>query len=385
MTPSDYAAQLDSMDLDFFISRALDNVPDTVDKREGSIIYDALAPVAYDYVQLRMFLQQMLLMSFTETATDDFLDARGQEKGLTRNAATYAQVSATMTDSSGAPALVEVGDRFSSVGAEAYIYDVTDTDDQGIVKLTCETAGTEPNHYVGTLLPVTAQDQFGAAAITDVTVPARDAEADDDFRARILATSNSVAYGGNVADYQRMIVSLGTVGAVQIYPTWAGGGTVKLVIIDNDFEMPSADLVTETQQAIDPTDAHAGGYGLAPIGHTVTVVAPTARTIPVTLTLDVDATTDMATATAAAKVAIATYFDKTRRKWGTLANGSREYALSVYRSQIMGAVLGVAGVVNVTDITLEGKDADVQLVYTRSKSELPVLGEVTVNAATHTA
>ena len=36
----------DEMTFDYIMNRMLESVPDTVDKREGSIIYDALAPSA---------------------------------------------------------------------------------------------------------------------------------------------------------------------------------------------------------------------------------------------------------------------------------------------------------------------------------------------------
>lgn len=381
MTPQDYADQFSKYTFDYFINSALNNVPDSIDKRQGSIIYDAIAPVALDYEALAIELRNAILMSFTQTATDEFLDARGQEKGLTRKPATYAQVTATMTANDNSPAVVQVGDRFSSEGAAPFIYDVTDPDDDGKVVLQCEQVGAAPNHYVGVLLPVTAQNLFGTATITDVSVPARDAESDDDFRARILGTTDSLAYGGNIADYQKMVDGLQVTGAVQVYPTWDGGGTVKLVIVDNNFDLPSAELIDQVQQAIMPTDADAvgNGYGLAPIGHTVTVVAPVAKTIPISFTLAVDGTTDVDTAIAGAKQALADYFLARRKAWGDLAKGSRQYALSLYRSQIMSTVMAVPGVVNVTSLLLDGKDADVQLQYTRLKSELPELGEVSIS------
>ena len=33
---------------DYLLNQALSRVPDTIDKREGSIIYDALAPACYE-------------------------------------------------------------------------------------------------------------------------------------------------------------------------------------------------------------------------------------------------------------------------------------------------------------------------------------------------
>ena len=62
----------------------LEHVPDDIDKREGSIIFDAIMPAAYElsfyYYRLRMVLQQ----TYAETAVGEFLDLRAAEQGLTR-------------------------------------------------------------------------------------------------------------------------------------------------------------------------------------------------------------------------------------------------------------------------------------------------------------
>ena len=46
----------DEMTFDYIMNRMLESVPDTVDKREGSIIYDALAPAAAELVKCYMEL-----------------------------------------------------------------------------------------------------------------------------------------------------------------------------------------------------------------------------------------------------------------------------------------------------------------------------------------
>ena len=62
----------EDMTFENILNDMLSRVPNDVDKREGSIIYDALAPCAYHlaqtYFQLRhymdLFLQALLLVSF---------------------------------------------------------------------------------------------------------------------------------------------------------------------------------------------------------------------------------------------------------------------------------------------------------------------------------
>ena len=46
----------DEMTFDYIMNRMLESVPDTVDKREGSIIYDALSPAAAELAKAYMEL-----------------------------------------------------------------------------------------------------------------------------------------------------------------------------------------------------------------------------------------------------------------------------------------------------------------------------------------
>jgi uncharacterized phage protein gp47/JayE len=379
MTPQEMADKLAALDFDYWKDKALDKVPSNIDSREGSIIYDALAPSAYSFAEVILYIRQWILDSYTQTATNQYLDYRGQERGLTRIAATAAVVTGRFLDRDGKPATVEMGDRFASIGSSPFFYTVSKVNDDGTGQLTCETTGDAANHYVGQILPITPNDDVADAQIIEISVPARNVETDDEFRRRILANYNVNAYGGNVADYQDMVAQLHTVGAVQIYPTWAGGGTVKLVILDNDYSTPSDQLIHDVQAAIDPQDMPGDGYGLAPIGHTVTVIGPTERKIDVVVTVQTDGSVQVVEVKAKIHDAIEAYFDSVRRTWGNMDIAHRSYTLRIIRAQIIAAVLRIPGIINATDLTIAGGDADITLVSTGKLSELPVLGEVTVS------
>ena len=45
-TVNDLINQLESQDYDYYLEMMLDSVPEDIDTREGSVIYDALAPAA---------------------------------------------------------------------------------------------------------------------------------------------------------------------------------------------------------------------------------------------------------------------------------------------------------------------------------------------------
>jgi len=68
----------------------LSNVPQDIDKREGSIIYDALAPAAMElanaYVELNLILDE----TFADTASRFSLIKRCKERGIEPLPATYA-------------------------------------------------------------------------------------------------------------------------------------------------------------------------------------------------------------------------------------------------------------------------------------------------------
>ena len=52
----------------------LNKVPGSVDKREGSVIYDALAPCAYFLAQQNFQLENYLDLVFPDTAVGKYLE-----------------------------------------------------------------------------------------------------------------------------------------------------------------------------------------------------------------------------------------------------------------------------------------------------------------------
>ena len=72
------------------LDRMLERVPDSMDKREGSVIYDALAPAAVELMQMYIELDTILQVTFADTSMGEFLDRRCAERGIIRNQATKA-------------------------------------------------------------------------------------------------------------------------------------------------------------------------------------------------------------------------------------------------------------------------------------------------------
>lgn len=380
MNPDDLANELEAQNYDYWLNLMLDNVPNDTDKREGSIIYDALAPAAMVSAQQSLSLANIIRETYIKTAQGEFLDYRAVEHGTNRYAATFTEVKAKFNDDDGNPVNVNVGDRFASIAESPIFYTVIKANGDGTAEMQAEESGTSANSYLGQILPVTPNDNLAWAEIIEITIPARDEENDEHLRARLLNTNSWVAYGGNVADYLDMTSKISDVGATQVYPVWNGAGTVKLVILNNDLMPASQTLVKKVKEEIDPEESTTQGYGLAPIDHRVTVVAPETFEVNITMNVTIAENANIDTIRTNIKASLEELFKSLRKDWSTIDSVTgRGYKLTVYRSKILSRVMTLEGVANATMPQLNGKDEDLQLVFDNTTSQLPVLGEVTVN------
>ena len=380
MNPNELADELEAQNFDYWLNLMLDNVPDDIDKREGSIIYDAVAPAAMVNAQQSLSLANIIRETYIKTAQGEFLDYRAVEHGTSRYAATNTEVKAKFNDDDGNPVNVEVGDRFASIAESPIFYTVIKSNGDGTAEMQAEEAGTSANSYLGQILPVTPNDNLAWAEIIEITIPARDEENDDHLRARLLNTNSWVAYGGNVADYLDMTSKIHDVGATQVYPTWDGPGTVKLVILNNDLMPASQTLVKKVKEEIDPEESTTQGYGLAPIDHRVTVVAPETFEVDITMNVTIADSANVDTIKANIKTSLEEFFKSLRKDWSIVnPTVGRGYSMIIYRSKILSRVMMIEGVANATMPRLNGKDEDLQLVFNNTTSQLPVLGEVTIN------
>lgn len=381
MSPNELIIEFQNKDYDYFLRKMLDAVPDNIDKREGSIIYDALAPAALVMGQQSLDMANVIKETYIKTASGEFLDYRAIEHGTSRYPATQTEAKAKVLNDKKEPLdNVQIGDKFASIGDSPIFYVVTKINDDLTVELTAEVKGSSANSYIGQILPVTPNDLLSWAEITEITAPARDVESDDHLRARLLSSQSWIAYGGNVADYLDMTSKIDEVGAAQIYPTWNGGGTVKVVILNNDLMPASASLVQKVKNTLDPEDKQAEGYGLAPIDHSVTVTAPEKLIVNVDISVKLDDTKVTRYVKDSITKAVEGYFQSLREDWADINQKlGRGYQETIYRSKILSQVMLTEGVVNAKLPSLNGKDADIDLIFNNEKSQLPVVGTVTIN------
>lgn len=354
---------------EMIMSRLLSRIENKYDKRPSSLIYNALAPAALELAKMYRQIEEIYINTFADTASGDYLELRTKEQGITRESATAAVRKGEFTDNKGNPAKLYEGYRFKTIdGDDSLIFVVGSELAAGQYELICETVGEGGNNYIGDLLPVTNISGLGSAVMTDIIVPGEAIETDESLYNRYLARLNEKNFGGNIADYKLWMLSQDGVGAVKIYPVWAGGGTVKCVFLDSSYNVPSADLINRVQTAIDPETNHGEGIGLAPIGHTVTIKGADGHIINIRTTLTLDNNITLGQLASAIKEALNDLFTDLKKQWD-------EQRIIVRIAHIDAKLLSLSGVVDIADTLINGQSSNIEL----DEEAVPELGEVMVN------
>lgn len=348
------------------LNNMLARIPDTLDKRQGSIIYNALSPAAVELQNMYINLDFILNETFADTANREYLIKRASERGLSPYPATNAIVKGVFTPSS---LEISLGSRFS---LDDLNYSVTEKISDGQYKLECETAGAEANYNFGQLIPIDYVEGLEYAEITAILIPGEDEEATEAFRNRYFASLNNQAFGGNITDYKQKVNAISGVGGVKVYPTWNGGGTVKLVIVDSDYHVPSATLISTVQTAIDPTGNQGEGIGIAPIGHVVTVTGATSQTLNISSTFTLETGYTWEDVEASIENTINQYFAELNATWADNNN------IIVRISQIETRVLELEGIIDIADTEINETAAN----FVVNADSIAVLGAVTNNEQT---
>lgn len=347
----------ESITYEAILKRMLDKVPDTIDKREGSIIYDALAPAALALQLAYIEMDVILNESFADTQSRAYLIKRAAERGITPTEATYTVVKGQFNIN------VPLGSRFS---LDALNYAVTEKISDGIFKLKCETAGSDANSYLGALIPIDYINGLQTAQLMEILIPGEDEEETEAFRTRYFNSFSRIAFGGNRADYIEKVEKIQGVGGVKPYRAWQGGGTVKLVIINSEWQAPTAEMVNTVQTAIDPTVNSGDGLGIAPIDHVVTVFGVTNQMINLETNITFQPGWSFIESKPYIEAAIDTYFLELSQTWDETDN------LIVRVSQIETRLLNVAGVLDIQDTKING----VQGNFVVPADSIPVRGNI---------
>ncbi len=394
---------------DYLVNKMLSNISDKVDKREGSVIYDAIAPAALELANFYIALDMVMNEVFADSASYYYLIKRAAERGLYPKEETYSIGKMVVTPSD---AVINAGDRFN---LDTLNYEVIEPieGESGAYKIQCETAGTVGNQQLGTLLPIEYIERLETAKLTEILITGEDEEDVESLRERYFASFTNKAFGGNRTDYINKVNDIDGVGGCKVIRMWKNGynpaamiptdaitswisnqsadtvgtdvhewlmliynaavrklltvgGTVKVIIITSEFRAPSKTLVDTVQQVLDPVETAGEGDGLAPIGHVVNVVGVQEENINIALELTFEDGCTFADLKPSIEETIDSYFEQLRQAWRKNNN------LVIRKSQIEALIINLDGIIDISDTKINGVAENLIL----DADHIPVRGEI---------
>ncbi|WP_394523008.1 baseplate J/gp47 family protein [Lacrimispora sp. JR3] len=355
----------EDMTYETIIGRMLDRVPNGLDKREGSLIYTALSAAAAEMQVMYIEFDTILKETFAETASRENLIRRAAERGMEPSPATNAVFKAVADPES---VTVELGQRFR---LGIYYYTVTKIIGNGIYQLTCETAGTVGNRQVGRLVPVETISGLTSIELTDLLIPGEDEEDTEAFRKTYINSFMEKSFSGNRKDYLDKTNGIPGVGATKITRAWNGPSTVKLTILDSNYNKASDLLIQTVQDAMDPAMS-GNGDGLAPIDHVVTVDTAEEIKIQMKCTLEYESSYEEEDLKAQIKEAAESYLKELRASW----EGLGDHGCVVRISQIEARILALEGIYDIKNTQINGAAENLEL----NKNQIPVYGGIEIDS-----
>lgn len=341
--------------LDRMLGRVLESYP-TLDTREGSIIYNALAPAALELAIMYTELDNVLNESFVETASKEYLLKKCEEVGIDTEVfdATFGIHRAEFDVE------VPIGSRWN---CDIYNYEVLSyigvSDKIHSYRVKCETAGVEPNSIVGDLTPIdNTPTGLYYSMLVECLIEGEDEADDDKIKTTYFNQVRNTNNDGNLGQYRLWCESYPGIGNYKILPLWNGANTVKVSILDSSNSVASTTLVSEFQNYLDP-NVEGMGNGVAPIGAFVTVT--TASELPINITANV--------------TLVENYSDTNIINEG-LTNYFKEIAYEksiLSYMQVGAAILDIEGVEFITDLTINDGTSDITL----QDEQIPILGTTT--------
>lgn len=348
----------EAITFEVILQRMLDRIPNNIDKREGSIIYDALAPAAVELQNMYIDLDVILQETFADTSSRTYLIKRASERGLSPYPATYAVLKGVFNIN------VPIGSRFS---LDEYNYTVTEKIEDNVFKLQCETIGVEGNRHFGTLIPIEYIRGLESAEITELLIPGENEEDTEEFRQRYFDSLDPQSFGGNIADYKQKVKSIQGVGGVKVYPVWNGGGTVRLVVLDSEYKKPTTELIDLVQTTIDPIQNQGTGLGLAPVGHVVTVTGVEETTINIELEITFQNGGTWENTQTRIQEIITNYLQELNKTW------EDNNSLIIRISQIESRLLEIEQILDITSTNINGLEENLTL----GQDNIAVIGVIT--------
>lgn len=269
------------------------------------------------------------------SAEGKYLERRARERGIARKQADFAAGIITVTGQNGK--VVPAGTIWQRSDGVEYLSAADGTIVAGTVDITvtAKEAGIDGNTDAGlTLSLVTSIEGVDSDAIVGANgiTGGLDAESDEDLRTRLLHRIQYPPMGGSEYDYVRWALEVPGVTRAWCEPLWLGAGTVGVVfVMDNQAGsiIPGSAKIQEVLDYITSHPDPVTGKNIGkPVTADVTVLAPTAKALDLTIALTPN--------TAAVKTEVENEIKAFIKETG-------EPGVTLYLSQINEAISGAVG------------------------------------------
>ena len=164
----------------------------------------ALSEAAQD-IGLYKYAADRAKQNLAITATGEDLDRLGQNEGVIRKTATTAQVTATLTATTGV-VIPSTIDFIADANGLLYrpIADVTAVANVATLTLQCRESGAAGQLEIGDTLEIASQIAGAntTATVTAIVVIGIDSESDADYRPRVLFAQRAITGGANATDHK---------------------------------------------------------------------------------------------------------------------------------------------------------------------------------------
>lgn len=333
----------EDMTFEVILQRMMNKVSNTLDKREGSIIYNALAPAAAELAQAYVSLSLSNDRYNVDTAVGEDLTKLVAQKGVIRKEATKAIRKGTFNID------VPIYARFND-GDLSYV--VIEKINTGEFSMECDTSGEVGNSYSGTLIPIDYINGLTIAVLSDVIIPGEAMEDDERLRQRYYEKLQTPATSGNTYQYVSWAKEIAGIGYVKPYPRWNGVNSIKLVLLSSN---KTAVADTKVQEVADYIEKNRH------LGADVTIVSATEKSIDITVKLTLIDGADSDTVKAVIKESIESYFYEL-----AFTNTIVRY------TKIGESILNNDYVTDYENLTINNETGNIQLL----ENEIPVIGAI---------
>ena len=247
----------------------LGNMQNPLSKIEGTYDYDIAAATALEIKDLYDYLEWWSKQTFIDTATEnEYVDKHALIFGVERRSEVKASGEITVTGKTGTTipkgtvVLSRIGIKYETLALA-----LIGSDGKAKARVQALVGGIAGNCGIGDIVAFEIADTNIYTVTNEEAITGGfDIESNESLIARAKEKIMRPAHSGNENDYKQWAKEVEGVGKVDVIPVWNGGGTVKVIISDYDYNVANQELVEAVKNRIEQADGR-------PIGADVTVVS----------------------------------------------------------------------------------------------------------------